>query len=90
MEDDGSALIARSQVHRRHGANALTVHNHVLWSDAIPVREIHNILISHFFLHYKTKQRKQYIMPGYGKHPNGPLNNDKIKWQSHHVMASFC
>lgn len=43
VEDDGSALIARSQVHRGHGANALAVDDHVLWPDAIPARRTRNI-----------------------------------------------
>lgn len=43
VEDDCSALIARSQVHRGHGANALAVHDHGLWPDAIPARRTQNI-----------------------------------------------
>lgn len=44
VEDDCSALIARSQVHRGHRANALAVHDHILWPDAIPVwRRTQNI-----------------------------------------------
>ncbi len=38
VEDDGSALIAGRQVHRGHGANALAVHDHILWPDTIPAR----------------------------------------------------
>lgn len=43
VEDDGSTLIARCQVHRGHSANALAIHNHALWSDAIPARRTQNI-----------------------------------------------
>lgn len=45
VEDDCSALIAGSQVHRGHGANALAVHNHVLWPDTIPARKTLNITL---------------------------------------------
>lgn len=38
VEDDCSSLIARSQVYRGHGANALTIHDHILWTDTIPTR----------------------------------------------------
>lgn len=43
VEDDCGALIARSQVHGGHGANALAVHDHALWPDAIPARRTQNI-----------------------------------------------
>lgn len=36
VEDDGGTLIAGSQVHWRHSADALAVHNHVLGANAVP------------------------------------------------------
>lgn len=42
VKDDGGALIARSQVHRGHSANALTIHDHILWTDPIPMRRTVN------------------------------------------------
>lgn len=36
VEDDCSALVAGGQVHGGHGANALAIHDHIFWSDAIP------------------------------------------------------
>lgn len=46
VEDDCSTLIARSQVHRGHSANALAVHDHVLWPNAIPKRGKWNMKIT--------------------------------------------
>lgn len=43
VEDDGSTLITRSQVHGGHRANALAIHDHILWPDAIPARRTQNI-----------------------------------------------
>lgn len=43
VEDDCGALITRSQVHRRHSANALAVHDHIFWPDPIPVRGTQNV-----------------------------------------------
>lgn len=48
VKNDSRTLIARSQVHRWDRANALTVHDHILWSDAIPARKTQNIWISCF------------------------------------------
>lgn len=48
VKNDSRTLIARSQVHRWDRANALTVHNHILWSDAIPARKTQDIWISCF------------------------------------------
>lgn len=42
VQDDCGALIASGQVHRGHGANALAIHNHILWTYAIPGRKTQN------------------------------------------------
>ena len=42
VEDDCSTLVARRQVDGGHSANALTIHNHVLWADAVSIRETNN------------------------------------------------
>lgn len=70
VEDDGSALIAGSQVHWWHGANALAVHNHVLGSNAVPAAAgKHNISTSDTFPLYlylimqgNTVQAPQYVV----------------------------
>lgn len=38
VQDDGGALVARCQVHRWHGPDALTIYNHILRADAVPVK----------------------------------------------------
>lgn len=42
VEDDGGTLVARCQIHRRHGPDALAVHDHILRPDAVAAKRQNN------------------------------------------------